>query len=119
MATQQASAGASTGRPPHASVGSTVAGRDEQMFGAAFDGRVISRFLGFVRPYRALLIISVAVVLGFTLTSLAVPIIIQGAIDGPITDGDPGSLRKYAIAFFVVIGLNYLFNFVEGAGQTL
>ena len=44
-------AGAPGVRPPHAVVGSQIS-RDEEMFGAAYDGRVVRRFFEFVGPYR-------------------------------------------------------------------
>ena len=39
------------GRPPRAVVGSQIS-QDEEMFGAAFVGRVLRRFFHYVKPYR-------------------------------------------------------------------
>ncbi|MEX0761176.1 MAG: ABC transporter ATP-binding protein [Dehalococcoidia bacterium] len=121
MATRQASAGASDTRggsthvrPPHAAVGSTVS-RDEQMFGAAFDGKVVRRFIGFLSPYRVLLYIAVGAVLTFTLTSLAVPLIIGYVYDNALVVGasDRSMLQMAAIAFAAVIAFNYAANFLQ------
>ena len=38
-------------RPPRAVVGSQIS-FEEEMFGAAFDGRVVRRFWAFVAPHR-------------------------------------------------------------------
>ena len=43
-------------RPPRAVVGAQVS-QDERMFAAAFDGRVIGRFMDFVGPYKKYLFI--------------------------------------------------------------
>ncbi len=50
-AQQKTAAGGPNVRPPHAVVGSQIS-RDEEMFGAAYDGRVVRRFFEFVKPYR-------------------------------------------------------------------
>ena len=52
-------------RPPRAVVGSQIS-FEEEMFGAAFDGRVIRRFWSFVVPHRRRLGIGVIAVLAFT-----------------------------------------------------
>ena len=101
-------------RPPHAVVGSQVE-RDEQMFGAAFDGHVISRFMGFLRPYRKLLFVAVGAVLLFTLTSLAIPIFIRYAIDNALQEGDTNRrvLEIAVISLAGAVSLNYLANFLQ------
>lgn len=46
------------------------------------------RFLPFVAPYRWSFIASITVSLIATMTGLAIPLVMQGVIDGPITDGN-------------------------------
>lgn len=101
-------------RPPHAVVGSQVE-RDEEMFGKAFNGHVVKRFAGFLRPYRTLLIVAVIAVLGFTGTQLAIPIVIQNAFDNAIdfTNPDRDLLIQLSVILAVVVALNYLFNFLQ------
>ncbi|WP_072802796.1 ABC transporter ATP-binding protein [Rhodococcoides yunnanense] len=48
----------------------------------------LARFLPFVAPYRWYFIASIVVSLIATMTGLVIPLVIQGVIDGPITDGD-------------------------------
>ena len=55
-----------TRRPPHAVVGSQIS-RDEEMFGAAYDGRVVGRFFEYVRPYRRRIYLALMAVLVFIL----------------------------------------------------
>ena len=101
-------------RPPRAVVGSQVS-FEEEMFGAAFDGRVVRRFWAFVTPHRRRVRIGVAAVLIFTLTQVAIPLVLRYAIDDAIVAGGAGLevLRFIVVAFFAVIGLNYASNFVQ------
>ena len=111
----KAAAQASTAlRPPRAVVGSQVS-FEEEMFGAAFDGRVIRRFWTFVTPHRRQVWIGVAAVLVFTLTQVAIPLVLRYAIDDALVAGESGLelLRWIVVAFFAVIGLNYASNFAQ------
>ena len=101
-------------RPPRAVVGSQVS-FEEEMFGAAFDGRIVRRFWGFVTPHRRRVWIGVAAVLVFTLTQIAIPLVLRYAIDDALVAGDAGLevLRWIVVAFFAVIGLNYASNFAQ------
>lgn len=89
--------------------------RDEQIFGAAFDGGVIGRFLGFLRPYRRRLLAAIAAVLVFTLTQLAIPLIIRYAIDNALVQGatDRAFLELAVVAFGLVISVNAAANFCQ------
>ena len=104
----------STVRPPRAVVGSQIS-FEEEMFGAAFDGRVIRRFWTFVTPYRQQVRIGVAAVLVFTLTQVAIPLVLRYAIDDALVAGESGLevLRFIVVAFFGVIGLNYASNYIQ------
>ena len=62
------------------------------MFGAAFDGRVVRRFWGFVTPHRRQVWVGVAAVIVFTLTQIAIPLVLRYAIDdAPRGGAIPGS----------------------------
>ena len=80
----------------------------EHIFGAAFDGRVVSRFIGFMRPYRARLALAIAAVVVFTLSQLAIPLVIRTAIDKALVAGamDAHLLAIAALGFFAVICVN-------------
>jgi len=101
-------------RPPLAVVGSQVS-HDEEMFGAAFDGVVVRRFWGFVRPYRRMLLVGIAGVLLFTLTQVAIPLLIRYAIDRGLTAGADALELFHGIiaAFFAVVAINYAANIAQ------
>ena len=101
-------------RPPLAVVGSEVS-TDEQMFGRAFDGRVVRRFMGYVVPYRRQLLVALAAVLVFTLTQMALPLIIRFAIDDGLLAAEASRrvLLVAAIVFGVTIGINFAANWLQ------
>ncbi|WP_172351662.1 ABC transporter ATP-binding protein [Mesorhizobium sp. NZP2298] len=102
-----------SGRPTKAVVGSH---RDEEeVFGKAYDPRIIRRIWSFVRPYRGRIFISVAAVLVFTLTQLAIPLVIRYAIDHGMAPGRlDRSVMVFAItAFTVIILVNYAASHVQ------
>ena len=102
------------GRPPRAVVGSTI-GRDEEMFGAAFDRNVVGRFFTYVHPYRKRLYVAILALFVFTGAQLAIPLVIRYAIDKAlIPGGGDTSLLGLAVAIFAaIIVVNYAANFVQ------
>ncbi|MCZ6840151.1 MAG: ABC transporter ATP-binding protein [Alphaproteobacteria bacterium] len=102
------------GRPPRAYVGSQI-NSDEEMFGALFDGGVVRRFLGYVRPYRSQLWLAIAAVLVVTGAQLAIPLIIRFGIDNVILadDGNAAELALVVAVFAAVISINYVANWLQ------
>ena len=99
-------------RPAKAVVGSHR--EDEEVFGKAYDPRIVRRIWTFVRPYRRQLLLSVGSVLIFTFTNLAIPLIIRFAIDNGMTRGGDGHVLAWCMAAFaVVICINYGASFLQ------
>ena len=99
-------------RPSRAVVGSQR--EEEEVFGKAYDPRIVRRIWSFVDPYRSKIAISVAAVLAFTLTQLAIPLIIRFAIDNGMAKGSDGSVLMWCIAAFaVVILVNYGASYLQ------
>jgi ATP-binding cassette subfamily B multidrug efflux pump len=104
--------GPEAGRPPRAVVGSTRI--EEEIFGRAFDGRVVGRIWDFVRPYRRQMAIAVAAVLTFTATQLTIPLIIRHAIDyGMVPGVDRSILAWSCVAFAAAILVNFVASYVQ------
>ncbi|RWC58685.1 ABC transporter ATP-binding protein [Mesorhizobium sp.] len=102
-----------SGRPTKAVVGSH---RDEEeVFGKAYDPRITRRIWSFVKPYQSRIFISVAAVLVFTLTQLAIPLVIRYAIDHGMTKGrlDQSVMIAATGAFAVIILINYAASYVQ------
>jgi ATP-binding cassette subfamily B multidrug efflux pump len=99
-------------RPPRASVGSHRI--EEEVFGKAYDPQTVRRIWAYVHPYRTKIYISVAAVLVFTGTQLAIPLIIGNAIDTAlVAGGDPANLVRAVIAFAVAVLLNFGASYVQ------
>ena len=101
-------------RPPHAVVGSQI-DRDEVIFGRAFDRHIIGRFMGYVRPYWRGVLVALTAVIAFTLSQLAVPLIIKKTIDDAlhIGHGAFALLTGAAFTFLAVILVNFAANWIQ------
>ena len=102
-------------RPRFAVVGSQIS-YDEELFGRVFDRWVITRLAEFVKPYRRSVYIGIACVLAFTLTQLAIPLIIRAVIDDVLLADEAAHMLHVAVAVFAgFITLNYIVNHVQEA----
>jgi ATP-binding cassette, subfamily B, multidrug efflux pump len=99
-------------RPSKAVVGSHR--EEEEVFGKAIDPKIIRRIWAFVHPYRRKILLSVAAVLVFTLTQLALPLIIRFAIDrGMVAGGDASVLNWCIGAFLLMVVINYGASYLQ------
>jgi ATP-binding cassette subfamily B protein len=100
-------------RPPRAVVGSQI-NTEEQIF-AAFDGRIMRRFWGFVRPYRRRLALAVLAVLAFAASQIAIPLVLRTVIDDALVAGarDERLLALGVMVFFGIVSFNFLANLVQ------
>ncbi|MEI9413366.1 ABC transporter ATP-binding protein [Mesorhizobium sp. Cs1321R2N1] len=113
MSTQDDEKEDTSRRPTKVVVGSH---RDEEeVFGKAYDPRIIRRIWSFVRPYQGRIFISVAAVLVFTLTQLAIPLVIRYAIDHGMAPGrlDRSVMISAIVVFAVIILINYAASHVQ------
>jgi len=113
LLTENTVAGSGT-QPERAVVGAQIS-HDEEMFGRAFDGRVIRRFFAFVWPYRATLVLALLAVLLFVGTQLAIPLVILFAIDHTLSPASVATttLSTVVMVFAGVILVNYLANYLQ------
>jgi ATP-binding cassette, subfamily B, multidrug efflux pump len=99
-------------RPPRAVVGSHRP--EEEVFGKAYDPKIIRRIWAFVRPYRKQMAIAVVSVLIFTLTQLAIPLVIRHAIDNGMAIGNSNDVLAWmCVAFFAAVLVNYGANWLQ------
>jgi ATP-binding cassette subfamily B multidrug efflux pump len=80
---------------------------EEEMFGRVFDPRIARRLGVFIRPYRRQFAIAIGAVLLFTLTQLAIPMIIRWVIDGGLMARDLSTLHQGLLVLAAVISVNY------------
>ena len=101
-----------TRRPPRAVVGSHR--EEEEIFGKAYDPKIVRRIWSFVKPYQGQIVISVLAVLAFTISQLLIPLIIRYAIDnGMAPNADRMVLVWASVAFAVVILINFGANWLQ------
>ena len=100
------------GRPPRASLGALIE-REEVTYGRAYDRKVVRRLAAHLQPYRGRLLFGVMAVLLHTLTQLAIPLVIKGAIDQALLAGGGGALALTVAIFAGVVLLNAGASFVQ------
>lgn len=105
-----------TERPPLAVVGSLTS-QDEDLFGRIFDRWVVGRLFVYLQPYRRRITIAIGAVLAFTLTQLAIPLIIRAAIDDAVVLGGDGVglLNILVVIFTGVVVTNFIANHLQEA----
>ena len=87
---------------------------EEEIFGRAFDGKVVSRIWEFVTPYRQKVVIAVIAVLCFTGAQLVIPLLIRYAIDHGMAPGAPKSALFGIMALFALaIAINYIASRIQ------
>ncbi len=87
---------------------------EEEIFGRAFDGKVVRRIWAFVEPYRSRVWIAVTAVIIFTLSQLSIPLLIRFAIDhGMAADAAPGTLTLIVALFALAIVINLIASLVQ------
>jgi ATP-binding cassette subfamily B protein len=104
-------------KPSKAVVGSHR--EEEEVFGKAIDPKIIRRIWAFVHPYRSKIALSVGAVLAFTLTQLAIPLLIRFAIDRGMAVGSTAAVLNWCVAGFLAVvlvnyGASYLQEIVVG-----
>ncbi len=97
---------------------------DDVILGKAYDGRLVRRLAVFVVPYWRRLVLAIVLLLGATLAEIVPPLLVQRAIDGPISAGRLEDLTPlvalYASALLATFVLRYSHNYIiNSIGQTV
>lgn len=85
---------------------------DEEMF-ARLDSGVFRRFAGYLRPYRAKVVMAVIAVFAFTLANLAVPILVKVGVDEAIKTGDKGLVAWIAGGLAITAGVYWVSLYLQ------
>jgi len=100
--------------PPKASIklGPTL---DEEVFGEAFNGQVVGRFMKYIAAYKVLLWVAITAVIVFTISSIAIPLIVKNVYDDALKEGasDKSKLATMVIIFLVAVGFNFVANYFQ------
>lgn len=86
---------------------------EDEVLGKAYDGRLMRRFLGYLRPYWPLVLLSLAFIFVRIGADLAGPLIVRDAVDGPVARKEYEGLVFYAVLFLGAITVMAIFEYVE------
>src|SRR2546428_10284235 len=65
---------------------------EDEILGKAYDARLMRRLLGYLRPYRGLVIVALVILLGLSFADVAPPIIAKFIIDNAIAPAVSGQI---------------------------
>ncbi len=94
---------------------------EDAILGKAYDGRLMRRLLGYVRPYRGAVALAILLLLGASLADLAGPSLYRVAIDryiappgatGPIT-ADTRGLAGVAAVYLLILGTGFVARWLQ------
>ncbi len=96
--------------------------QDEEVLGRAYDGRLMRRLLGYLKPYRGQVVVAAVFVLLDSLVQLAGPYLTKEAIDNGIRHRDLAHLDLVALLYLTMLavglGVGYLNNqIIQRVGQ--
>jgi len=86
---------------------------EEEVLGRAYDGRLMRRLLGYLRPHRAAVGLALATIVLQSLLQLAQPYLVKLAIDRYIATGDAAGLDVIAAAFLAILCGSFVLEFVQ------
>jgi ATP-binding cassette, subfamily B, multidrug efflux pump len=93
-----------------AKIAELVPAEEADTLGKAYDGRLVRRLFGFMRPYKAKMIVAMITMTLSAILSVAGPAIIGRAIDFGIRGQDFGQLRMWTIIFLAAMIGEWLSN---------
>ena len=86
---------------------------DEEMFGAVYDKKVVTRLLPYIWPFKRLALIAAAAMLVYTGTQVAIPLLIGETINQYIKEGDFQGLTVMFGLFIAIAVVNWIMNYTQ------
>jgi ATP-binding cassette, subfamily B, multidrug efflux pump len=86
---------------------------EEDVLGKAYDGRLMRRLLGYLRPYRRQVVIAVVAIIGHSCLELAPPYMTKLAIDRYIPARDLSGLGVMAGFYLVVLVASFILEYIQ------
>ena len=87
--------------------------QEDEVLGKAYDARLMRRLLGYLRPHRQAVVVSLAAIIGHSMMQLAQPYLTKLAIDRHITTGNLVGLEQIALVFLVILLASFLLEYLE------
>ncbi len=86
---------------------------EDEILGKAYDGRLMRRLLGYLRPYTWLAAAALLAILVDSLLQLAQPLLIKLAIDRYIAQGDLAGVSRLALVFLLILAGSFAIQFAQ------
>ncbi len=90
-----------------------MAMHDDEVLGKAYDGRLMRRLLGYLRPYWPVALVALVAIVANSVLQLAQPWLTKVAIDRYIAVGDLEGLGGLALVFLLVLVGSFALEFVQ------
>ena len=84
---------------------------EEEVFSKAYDSRLVKRLLGYLAPYKHVVVVSVLVLLVGSVSELAGPYLVKVAIDRYIAKGDPSGLPLLAALYVLSLAAAFVLRY--------
>ena len=72
---------------------------EDEVLGKAYDGRLVKRFIGYLRPYGSWVAFAFFLILLRIGADLVGPLLLKAAVDGPVARGEYEGLVVYVLLF--------------------
>jgi ATP-binding cassette subfamily B multidrug efflux pump len=86
---------------------------EEEVLGKAYDGALMRRLLGYLRPYRASALLALAAIIGAAVLQLGQPYLMKVAIDRYIATGDLAGMNRIALLFLAILLGSFVLEFAQ------
>ncbi len=86
---------------------------DNETLGKAYDARLMRRLWTFVRPYRKRVYVALALLIGEAVAASVPPLLVQRAIDGPLTQGRPQGVWIYFLLYVLAALGSFGFKYAQ------
>jgi ATP-binding cassette subfamily B protein len=86
---------------------------DEDVLGKAYDGRLMRRLLGYLRPYRRQVAVAVVAIIGHSCLELAPPYLTKIAIDRYIPARDLSGLSLMAALYLLALIASFILEYIQ------
>ncbi len=87
--------------------------QDDEILGKAYDGRLMRRLLGYLRPYWASVLVAFVAIIAGAAAALAQPYLMKVAIDQHIATGDLPGLDRLAGLFVGVLVIAFAAEYIQ------
>lgn len=90
-----------------------TAAHDDEILGKAYDGRLMRRLIGYLRPYKARAFFALCAIITGVGFQLAQPVLVKRAIDRHIATGDLSGVGTVALLYLGTLVGSFLAEFVQ------